>query len=163
MNLIHERLHITQSIMKNTYSFGIIWYSYHNWQAKSCLWEWHQETILHLLKWDILILPKYKADVQPGIGKNKKKKLAIRDKWCQIQLEVMECRQMGIPMGRKYGKIFQRSSEKNESEAKAIKGNKWSTQLLLFLFSFSNRRWILKSQKQTCRKLLRGNPWAVGV
>lgn len=67
---------------------------------------------MHLLKWDILILPKYKADVQPGIGKNKKKKLAIRDKWCQIQLEVMECRQMGISMGRKYGKIFHWSSEK---------------------------------------------------
>jgi len=59
-----------------------------------------------------------------GLGKIRKKKLAIRDKWCQIQLEVMECRQMGIPRGRKHGKIFHRSSGKNESEAKARKGNK---------------------------------------
>ena len=59
------------------------------------------------------------------LGKIRKKKLAIRDKWCQIQLEVMECRQMGIPMGRKHGETFQRSSgKKNEPETKAIKENK---------------------------------------
>lgn len=86
---------------------------------------------MRLLKWDILILPIYKADVQSRIGGSKEKNLLLVTNLCQIQLEVMECRQMGIPMSRKHGKIFQRSSEKNESEAKAIKGNKLSSQLPL--------------------------------
>ena len=112
---------VTLTSMKNTHFLGVIWYNYHNWKAKYCLWEWHQETILHLLKWDILIMPMYKADVQFGIGESKEKKLAIRDKLCQIQLEVMECTQMGIPMGRKHGKIFQRSSEKMNLKLKLWK------------------------------------------
>lgn len=34
---------------------------------------------MHLLKWDILILPMYKADVQSRIGGSKEKELAISD------------------------------------------------------------------------------------
>lgn len=35
---------------------------------------------MHLLKWDILILPVNKADVQSRVGESKEKELVISDK-----------------------------------------------------------------------------------
>lgn len=54
------------------------------------------------------------------LGKVRKRNSLLETN-CQIQLEVMECRQMGIPMGRKHWNIFQRSSEKMNLKLKLWK------------------------------------------
>lgn len=86
-----------------------------------------------------------------GLKKAKKKWLLLVTSLCQIQLEVIEFRQMGIPLSGRHGNIFQWSSESLKSRAKAIKGNKGRSQLQETIstapFSFKNRWQVLQSQQ----------------
>lgn len=59
-----------------------------------------------------------------GLKKAKKKRLLLVTNLCQIQLEVIGFRQMGIPLSGSHGNTFQRSSESLKSGANDVKGNK---------------------------------------
>lgn len=59
-----------------------------------------------------------------GLKKAKKKRLLSVTNLCQIQLEVMGFRQMGILLSGRHGNTFPQSSESLKSGANVVKGNK---------------------------------------